>query len=353
MWRPIRPGRVSAGSSSSSAHVAGPDEVDLLLARAAAACRRSRSLPIRCGTTYSASRNVFKRLRDEALASRGGSSMPSMTTSSWLSASPPPWPPPMPGIMIALDRVGELVDGAGRACRGGSARAREQPLAPRRGLQHEVAVRRERAVGAEEERVVHGRRLSGWKPEPSAWRRMPTASISSMNTMHWPPHLAASFFALRASQRTSTASMPMKVCAKPEPGIVTNGQLNDVAMRLGEHRLAGAGRAEEEHAALALAARLLELLARLPERDDAGDLLLGLGLAADVVELDAPVRVARLVGLDLLDAEDQHRPEQDQEVGEEQDRGGSAGSRSIAGANAASEVADRARARRRPRCRRR
>ena len=94
--------------------------------------------------------------------------------------------------------------------------------------------------------------------------------------------------------------MPMKVCAKPEPGIDTNGQLNDVAMRLGEHRLAGAGGAEEEHAALALAARLLELLARLPERDDARDLLLGLRLAADVGELDAPVRVARLVALDLL-----------------------------------------------------
>ena len=61
---------------------------------------------------------------------------------------------------------------------------------------------------------------------------MPTASISSMNTMHWPPHLAASFFALRARKRTSTASMPMKVCAKPEPGIDTNGQLNEVAMPL-------------------------------------------------------------------------------------------------------------------------
>ena len=59
---------------------------------------------------------------------------------------------------------------------------------------------------------------------------MPTASISSMKTMHWPPHLAASFFALRARNRTITASIPMKVCAKPEPGIVTNGQLNDVAI---------------------------------------------------------------------------------------------------------------------------
>ena len=108
--------------------------------------------------------------------------------------------------------------------------------------------------------------------------------------------------------------MPMNVCAKPEPGIVTNGQLNDVAIALESIVLPVPGRAEEEHAALALAARLLELLAGLPERDDARDLLLGLGLAADVVELDAPVRVARLVALDLLDAEEQHRPEQDQEV---------------------------------------
>ncbi len=61
---------------------------------------------------------------------------------------------------------------------------------------------------------------------------MPTASISSMKTMHWPPHFAASFFALRARKRTITASMPMKVWAKPEPGIVTNGQLNEVAMPL-------------------------------------------------------------------------------------------------------------------------
>ena len=59
---------------------------------------------------------------------------------------------------------------------------------------------------------------------------MPTASISSMKTMHWPPHLRASFLALRASQRTMTASMPMKVCWKPEPGIRTKGQLKPVAI---------------------------------------------------------------------------------------------------------------------------
>ena len=55
--------------------------------------------------------------------------------------------------------------------------------------------------------------------------------------------------------------------------------------RLGEHRLAGAGRAEEEQAALTLAARLLERLAALPEADDAAHLLLRLGLAAHVLEL--------------------------------------------------------------------
>src|SRR6266545_8057593 len=51
-----------------------------------------------------------------------------------------------------------------------------------------------------------------------------------MNTMHWPPHLAASFFALRARKRTISTSMPMKVCAKPEPGMVTNGELKPVAI---------------------------------------------------------------------------------------------------------------------------
>src|SRR5262249_737414 len=62
--------------------------------------------------------------------------------------------------------------------------------------------------------------------------------------------------------------------------------------RLREHRLPGARRAEEEDAALALAAVLLELLAGLPQRDDAPDLLLRLRLAAHVVELHAPLGVA-------------------------------------------------------------
>src|SRR5919204_534294 len=64
----------------------------------------------------------------------------------------------------------------------------------------------------------------------------------------------------------------------------------------------------------------LELLAGLPERDDPAHLLLGLRLPADVVEPDAPPRVAGLVGADLRDPHRQQRPEEDHEVREEEDR---------------------------------
>ncbi len=50
-----------------------------------------------------------------------------------------------------------------------------------------------------------------------------------MKTMHWPPHLRASRLARRARMRTTIASIPMNVAAKPEPGIEMNGELNPVA----------------------------------------------------------------------------------------------------------------------------
>ncbi len=65
---------------------------------------------------------------------------------------------------------------------------------------------------------------------PSAARRIPTASISSMNTMQWPPHLRASFLALCPIHCTATTSMPMNVWAKPEPGTAMKGALNPVAI---------------------------------------------------------------------------------------------------------------------------
>ena len=67
---------------------------------------------------------------------------------------------------------------------------------------------------------------------PSAARRMPTASISSMKTMQWPPHLRASFLALWPIHCTATTSMPMNVCAKPEPGTAMKGALKPVAIAL-------------------------------------------------------------------------------------------------------------------------
>ena len=89
--------------------------------------------------------------------------------------------------------------------------------------------------------------------------------------------------------------------------------------RLREHRLAGSRCAEEEQASLALTARSLERLARLPERDDPAHLFLRLRLPADVVELDAPLGVARLVAADLRDAHQHHRAHEDQEVREEEE----------------------------------
>ena len=123
---------------------------------------------------------------------------------------------------------------------------------------------------------------------PRLARRMPTASISSMNTMHWPPHLRARRLALWISHMTTITSMPMNVAAKPGAGDGHERAVEVGGDRLRQHRLAGTGSAEEQQAALALAAGLLELLARLPQPDDARDLFLRLGLTADVLHLHAP-----------------------------------------------------------------
>ena len=128
-----------------------------------------------------------------------------------------------------------------------------------------------------------------------------------MKTMHWPPHLRARRFARRARMRTTIASIPMKVAAKPEPGIETNGELNPVASAFASIVFPVPGRTEEEETALALAAGALERLARLPDRDHPSHLFLRLRLPADVGELDAPLGVAGLEGLDLREVHDEQR----------------------------------------------
>src|SRR5947207_8488145 len=61
-----------------------------------------------------------------------------------------------------------------------------------------------------------------------------------------------------------------------------------------KHCLPGARRAQEEQPSLPSPAGLLESLARLPEGDDAVDLLLRLVLTSHVREADAPIGIAWL-----------------------------------------------------------
>ena len=75
--------------------------------------------------------------------------------------------------------------------------------------------------------------------------------------------------------------------------------------RAGEQRLAGSGRADQQHAARDLAAEPLELLRVAQELDDLLQVLLGFVDAGDVVEGDAAMRLGQKLGLGLAEA---HRP---------------------------------------------
>ena len=65
----------------------------------------------------------------------------------------------------------------------------------------------------------------------------------------------------------------------------------------GEQRLAGAGRADQQHALRDAAAEALELLRIVQELDDLLQLLLGLVDAGDVVEGDAAMRLGEQLRL--------------------------------------------------------
>ena len=140
-----------------------------------------------------------------------------------------------------------------------------------------------------------------------------------MKTMHWPPHFLACFFAPGEDAHDDRVDADERL-REARAGHRDERRVEPRRDRLGHHRLAGAGSPVEDQAALALAAGALEDLAGLPERDDAPDLFLRLGLAADVVELHAPVGVARLEDLHLRHAHEQHRAQEDDEVREEEER---------------------------------
>ena len=112
------------------------------------------------------------------------------------------------------------------------------------------------------------------------------------------------------------ASIPMKVCAKPEPGIETNGELKPVAIALASIVLPVPG-APTKSRPRSRAARALEGLARLPEGDDPPHFLLRLFLPRRRASL-TPHCVARLEAPDLRDAHDQHQAHEDREVGDEE-----------------------------------
>ncbi len=68
----------------------------------------------------------------------------------------------------------------------------------------------------------------------------------------------AFFLAFSNMSRTRAAPTPTNISTKSEPEIEKNGTLASPAMRLGQQRLAGARRADQQQAARNAAAELLE-----------------------------------------------------------------------------------------------
>ena len=194
---------------------------------------------------------------------------------------------------------------------------REELVAPGARLEDHVAARVERAVRPEEEEVLERR----WRHRRGDARAAPADGVDLVDE---DDALAAPFRRelLRLAREVADDDHvhAHERLREARAGDRDEGTVEVRRDRLREHRLARAGRAEEEEPALALAARRLELLARLPERDDPANLLLRLLLAAHVLELDAPVRVAGLEAVDLRDPHQQHRAHEDQEVEDEEER---------------------------------
>ncbi len=122
---------------------------------------------------------------------------------------------------------------------------------------------------------------SSWPPPRPAPRWRPTASISSTNTMAG----AASLACLNRS-RTRLAPTPTNISTKSEPGDREERHARLAGHGPRQQRLAGAGRAVEEHALGDPGAHGLEAVGVAQELLDLPQLLDGLVEAGDVGERD-------------------------------------------------------------------
>ena len=155
------------------------------------------------------------------------------------------------------------------------------------------------------------------KPAAPEVRERPIASSSSMKTI-----AGAASFAWAKRSRTREAPTPTIASTNSEAACEKNGTLGLARDRPRQQRLAGPGRAGEQHAVRDPAAELLVLLRMAEEVDDLGQLRLRLFDPGDVRERDAVARDLIAAGaraaelaehvLDVSGAADQ-REEQQQE----------------------------------------
>ena len=250
----------------------------------------------------------------------GGLSIPSITTSSWFSASPPPPIPPIPGkipwltmlpILCTKFGYGEVRSGA-RCSNIQSRHAAFSMITSPLGL---IAAQRP-VVGAAVHVMFTRHGAGPCDGVPPAERVAAHADgvdlVDEDDALAAP--LARELLGLAGEEADDDRVDADERLGEARARDRDERRVEAGRDRLGDHRLARSRRSEEEQASLALAAGALEHLAGLPERDDAADLLLGLGLAPDVVELDAPFGVAGLVAADLRDAHQEQRAHEDQEV---------------------------------------
>ena len=197
---------------------------------------------------------------------------------------------------------------------------REQPVAPRARLENHVAARVQRSPRPVEERVVDSAARVGGRRAAERLPPHPDCVDLVDEDDALPAPFPGQLLRLAREPAHDHGVHPEERLLESRAGHQHEGAVEARRDRLGEHRLSGSGLAEEEQPALALSSGRFERLAALPERDDAADFLLGLVLAAHVLEAHAPVRIAGLEAAHLRDSDQHHRAEEDEGVEEEEER---------------------------------